>query len=67
MARRLRMFDEKSIYFITGRTMQGRYLLHPIARVRELMGGVVARGLHYYGDVIVFLMTYYLNDNYNVS
>ena len=57
------MFDEESVYFITGRTIQGRYLVHPKERLRDLVGGVIARAQVHYPEVelynLVFMSNHY--------
>lgn len=39
------MFERDTLYFITNRTLQGRFLLKPSPYVNNLIGGVLARGL----------------------
>lgn len=42
------MFDKESIYFVTSRTFQGRYLMQPTEEVQELIGGLLARATRKY-------------------
>ena len=39
------MFERDKLYFITNRTLQGRFLLKPSPYVNNLIGGVLARAL----------------------
>lgn len=41
--RPIRFFDSEKLYFITNRTVQGRFLLRPNKRSTELIGGVMGR------------------------
>lgn len=49
MGRRLRMYSEEGLYFVTARVIQGRSLLRPGARLNEVVGGVLARGARLFG------------------
>lgn len=43
MGRRLRMYEEQGLYFVTARTIQGRFLIRQDAKANEVSGGVLAR------------------------
>jgi REP element-mobilizing transposase RayT len=45
MAYPVRHLDPQTIYFITSRTLQSRFLLAPSAKTNELIGGVLARAV----------------------
>src|SRR5262249_10308949 len=45
MAYPLRHFDPHTIYFITSRTIQSRFLMAPSDKANELIGGILARGV----------------------
>jgi REP element-mobilizing transposase RayT len=45
MAYPVRHFDPQTIYFITSRTLQSRFLLAPSAKTNELIGGILARAV----------------------
>lgn len=45
MAYPVRHFDPQTIYFITSRTIQSRFLMTPTERTNELIGGVLARAV----------------------
>jgi REP element-mobilizing transposase RayT len=45
MAYPVRHFDPQTIYFITSRTMQSRFLMAPSDKANELIGGIVARAV----------------------
>jgi REP element-mobilizing transposase RayT len=45
MAYPVRHFDPQTIYFITSRTLQSRFLLAPSAKANELIGGILARAV----------------------
>ena len=41
----VRHYDPQTIYFITSRTMQSRFLMAPSTKANELIGGVLARAV----------------------
>jgi REP element-mobilizing transposase RayT len=41
----VRHFDPQTIYFITSRTMQSRFLMAPSEKTNELIGGILARAV----------------------
>lgn len=41
--RPIRLFESDKLYFITNRTIQGRFLLRPSEHINSLIGGVLAR------------------------
>lgn len=45
MAYPIRHFDPQTIFFVTSRTIQSRFLMAPSAKTNELIGGVVARAV----------------------
>lgn len=49
MGQAVRMYGAEGIYFVTARTHQGQLLLRPSARVREIIGGILARAARRYG------------------
>ena len=61
MSRKPRMFIPGGMYLVTGRTIHGRYLLHPASRIRELIGGVLARAQHRYRDVRLYNLVFMSN------
>ncbi len=58
MPRRLRMYQEEGTYFVTARTVQGRFLIRPVASTNQVVGGVLARSARLSGvDVHAFVVT----------
>ena len=49
MAYPVRHFDPQTIYFLTSRTMQSRFLMVPSAKTNELIGGILARSVRQCG------------------
>ncbi len=45
MGRPLRLFEPDGIYFVTGRTLQGRLLMTPTPQVVAIIGGVLVRAM----------------------
>ena len=45
MAYPVRQFDPQTIFFITSRTIQSRFLMAPSHKTNELIGGIVARAV----------------------
>ncbi|HTO96472.1 MAG TPA: transposase, partial [Myxococcales bacterium] len=45
MAYPIRQFDPQTIFFITSRTIQSRFLLAPSDKTNELIGGILARAV----------------------
>src|ERR1700748_2792940 len=45
MAYPLRHFEPQTIYFVTSRTAQSRFLMRPSPRANELIGGILARAV----------------------
>ncbi|HEY2031694.1 MAG TPA: transposase [Myxococcales bacterium] len=45
MAYPIRHFDPQTIFFVTSRTIQSRFLMAPSAKTNELIGGIVARAV----------------------
>jgi REP element-mobilizing transposase RayT len=45
MAYPIRLFDPQTIFFITSRTIQSRFLMAPSDKTNELIGGIVARAV----------------------
>ena len=45
MAYPIRQFDPQTIFFITSRTIQSRFLMAPSDKTNELIGGILARSV----------------------
>jgi len=45
MAYPIRHFDPQTIFFVTSRTIQSRFLMAPSAKANELIGGIIARAV----------------------
>src|SRR3954465_12290024 len=45
MAYPVRHFDPQTIFFITSRTIQSRFLMAPSDKTNELIGGILARAV----------------------
>ncbi|HEX4385277.1 MAG TPA: transposase [Myxococcales bacterium] len=45
MAYPVRHFDPQTVYFLTSRTMQSRFLMAPSDKTNELIGGILARAV----------------------
>jgi len=45
MAYPIRQFDPQTIFFITSRTIQSRFLMAPSDKTNELIGGILARAV----------------------
>jgi len=45
MAYPIRHFDPQTIFFITSRTIQSRFLMAPSDKTNELIGGILARAV----------------------
>ena len=45
MAYPVRHFDPQTIYFVTSRTVQSRFLMAPTTKANELIGGILARAV----------------------
>ena len=45
MAYPVRHFDPQTIFFITSRTIQSRFLMAPSEKTNELIGGILARAV----------------------
>jgi REP element-mobilizing transposase RayT len=45
MAYPVRHFDPNTIYFLSSRTIQSRFLMRPSAKTNELIGGILARAV----------------------
>src|SRR4051812_49727473 len=41
----VRHFDPQTIYFVTSRTIQSRFLMTPSEKTNELIGGILARAV----------------------
>jgi REP element-mobilizing transposase RayT len=41
----IRLFDPQTIYFVTSRTIQSRFLMTPSDKANELIGGILARAV----------------------
>lgn len=61
MAHPLRWFTPGTVYEVTTRTIQERFLLRPGRVARELVLGVVARGLLLYQDVSLYAFAFLSN------
>ncbi len=58
MGRPLRLFEPEGIYFVTGRTLQGRLLMTPTREIVAIIGGVLARAMAAFDiDVFAFVFT----------
>src|ERR1700743_365761 len=45
MAYPVRQFEPQTIYFLTARTLQSRFLMAPKTKTNELIGGILARAV----------------------
>ena len=45
MAYPIRQFDPQTIFFITSRNIQSRFLMAPSDKTNELIGGILARAV----------------------
>ena len=60
MGRPLRLFEPESVYFVTGRCLQARFLLRPSQETNSLVGAVLARAISVF-DVDVFAFVFLAN------
>jgi REP element-mobilizing transposase RayT len=60
MAYPVRYFDPRTIYFITSRTIQARFLMVPSEKTNELIGGILARAVRQ-TDVEIFAYVFTSN------
>ena len=65
MSRKPRMFVPGGYYLITGRTVQGCYIMRPTRRVTDLMGGVIAKAQVRLPEVKIYNLVF-LSNHYHI-